>query len=125
MPESKNGVQGEAFYVDTEGSFSCERLSEMAQGMLKAVEEPRNASNNVCEQSAVCNERVRTGDCTSCMTEMDVGMHCKSDSPTSIDSILQGVHYYRCLNLTQLLTIANILQEFLTNHRKVVILFHA
>ncbi|PIK51644.1 putative DNA repair protein [Apostichopus japonicus] len=95
IPEAFGGLQGEAVFIDTEGSFIPQRAADIAQ----AVEDH-------CRRVASIQK-----------TELEDQSACLKDF--SVEKILSGIHYFRCHNYTELLALVNLLPQFIKDHEKI------
>lgn len=93
IPELFGGVEGEACYIDCEGSFVCERVVEIADAACKHI-------NNVAE------------------TDKEV----EAARRFNFESVLRGIHTYRCHDYVQLIALSHLLPEFIIEHPKVKII---
>ncbi|XP_075445893.1 DNA repair protein RAD51 homolog 3 isoform X2 [Ascaphus truei] len=93
IPECFGGVDGEAIYIDTEGSFMVERVVDIA---------------NSCVLH--CNL------ITQAHQEED---HTKAMQTFSLDNILSHIYYFRCHDYIELLAQVHLLPDFITQHSKV------
>lgn len=91
IPQCFGGVNGEAIYVDTEGSFIAHRAADMAKVALEHC--TRIAAQNSEEQAAL--------------------------SSFTLEKILSGIHVFRCHDYVELLALVNLLPDFLREHSKV------
>jgi len=94
------GNEGECVYVDTEGSFTCDRCEDMAIGARRKLEER--------VQEMLCSEEERR--------EYE---ECLESSVFSVDSILKRIHVFRCHEVTELLACLDHMPEFVKEHPKV------
>ncbi|XP_071790472.1 DNA repair protein RAD51 homolog 3-like [Asterias amurensis] len=95
IPQFFGGVEGEAIYVDTEGSFIPQRAADMAVAM---VEHCRGIAEIQEDLSKELEEALRS---------------------FSMEKILAGIHYFRCHDYTELLALVNLLPDILKEHNKV------
>ncbi|XP_071849768.1 DNA repair protein RAD51 homolog 3-like [Apostichopus japonicus] len=95
IPEAFGGLQGEAVFIDTEGSFIPQRAADIAQ----AVEDH-------CRRVASI-QRTELEDQSACLKDF------------SVEKILSGIHYFRCHNYTELLALVNLLPQFIKDHEKI------
>ncbi|CAH1802160.1 unnamed protein product [Owenia fusiformis] len=93
IPTCFGGLQGEAVYIDTEGSFVAARAADIAKATVEHCSNIAQAENN--------EEQL------------------KSMEAFTWESVLAGIHYYRCNDYLQLLATVHLLPEFLTQHPKV------
>lgn len=96
-PEAFNGLEGEAVYVDTEGSFMAERAMDMASALVEYLG----------KMTALTPEE-------GGKREMEEAM--KTFTP---EKILRGIHLFRCHEVTELLAVLETLGEFIAEHPKV------
>jgi len=96
-PEAFNGLEGEAVYVDTEGSFMAERAMDMASALVEYLG----------KMTALTPE-------DGGKREMEEAM--KTFTP---EKILRGIHLFRCHEVTELLAVLETLGEFIAEHPKV------
>ncbi|XP_022086400.1 DNA repair protein RAD51 homolog 3-like isoform X2 [Acanthaster planci] len=92
IPQCFGGVDGEAIYIDTEGSFLPQRAADMALAMVEH-----------------CRQIVDTND-----TEQQTVL-----ADFSVEKLLSGIHFFRCHDYTELLALVNLLPEILEKHKKV------
>ena len=93
IPASFHGLEGEAVYIDTEGSFAPKRCHHMATAFCKHLE--KVAINR--------NDDVRIKD-------------ARALDP---NSILERIHYFRVRDSTEQLAVVSLLPNFINNHPKV------
>ncbi|XP_033108499.1 DNA repair protein RAD51 homolog 3-like [Anneissia japonica] len=93
IPEEFGGLEGEAMYIDTEGSFMVERASEIAKAVVEHCGNVAASQNN--------------------------NVQLKSMEKFTEDGILAGIHYTRCQDYIELIAFINTLPKFLSNHPKV------
>uniref|UniRef100_A0A7S1SLP5 DNA repair protein RAD51 homolog 3 n=2 Tax=Tetraselmis chuii TaxID=63592 RepID=A0A7S1SLP5_9CHLO len=93
IPECMGGLQGEAVYIDTEGSFMMERLLDITDAVVDHVHNlGRRATSEECKTQA---ERF------------------------SRESVLHGIHYFRVHDAAEQIAVTNTLPQFMDNHPKV------
>nr|KAI8753735.1 DNA repair protein RAD51-like protein 3-like [Biomphalaria glabrata] len=90
IPVDIGGLDGEAVYLDTEGSFIVERLVDIA-----------TATVDHCQ-----------------LIHMQGGGELGSID-ISVEQILAGIHYFHCLDHTEFLACVHQLPTFLSQHQKV------
>jgi len=90
IPECFDGAAGEAMYIDTEGSFILERVVDIATA---AVEHCQFMSETDGNDEAMRN--------------------------FTVESILAGIHYVRCLDHIQLIATIHSLDSFLRSRPRV------
>lgn len=93
IPELLGGAEGEAVYIDTEGSFIVERVVEIALAAVQHI-------SSVADKSEDPELR-------QCAQEF------------TLDKILDGIHYFRCHDHVELVALVNILPQFRCQHPKV------
>lgn len=92
FPESFGGAEGEAIYIDTEGSFICERARDIATA---AVHHLRSTANPSDEEQVMAAATFET------------------------DDILSRIHLFRVHTHTELIALCHLLSEFCAEHPKV------
>ncbi|GBG62172.1 hypothetical protein CBR_g29371 [Chara braunii] len=92
-PSELSGADGEALYIDTEGSFMVERLVEMVNGWLEDV-----------RQAAACSKKPEAE---------------RAASRLSRDEALANIHYVRVHDHTEQIAVINTLDNFCREHRRV------
>ncbi|KJE92059.1 RAD51C protein [Capsaspora owczarzaki ATCC 30864] len=90
MPRAIGGLEGEAVYIDTEGSFIIERSEDIAEGGV------RFAAELVASQLPP-QQAIGLGGMTA-------------------QQVLAGIHYFRVHDYIEQLALVNILPEFLAEH---------
>ncbi|XP_013384917.1 DNA repair protein RAD51 homolog 3 [Lingula anatina] len=93
IPECFGGLGGEAVYIDTEGSFIVDRLIDVAKATVEHCQHIAAAENSAEQVGAL--------------------------KTFSVESILKGIHYYRCHNYVELIATVHLLPEFLKEHSQV------
>lgn len=96
-PEAFGGTDGEAVYVDTEGSFMAERAMDVASALVEHLRRME-----ACESDS---ER---------RTEMKAALE-----GYTAEKILSGIHLFRCHEVTELLAVLETLGEFIAEHPRV------
>ncbi|KAI8106873.1 hypothetical protein M9434_001527 [Picochlorum sp. BPE23] len=96
VPLSFNGLEGEAVYIDTEGSFAPQRCLAMATAFCKHLEKVAVARNDA----------VRISD-------------AQKLDPLGI---LERIHYFRVRDSTEQLAVVETLQSFIASHPKVKVI---
>ncbi|XP_071944992.1 DNA repair protein RAD51 homolog 3-like [Antedon mediterranea] len=96
IPTVFGGIEGEALYIDTEGSFIVERASEIATAVVEHCGRIAASQQNHDQLNAMIT-----------FTE---------------DSVLSGIHYSRCQDFVELIAFINTLPKFLSSHPKVRII---
>lgn len=95
LPVEFSGLDGEAVYIDTEGSFSKERFSDMAQGFLQHLRKVSQARRDP--------ERERV---SNAMT---------------VQEMMKKMHYFRVRDASEQLAVVEVLPSFLLQHPRVKI----
>ena len=108
MPKACGGVQGQAVFIDTEGSFNVSRLKGNLAYHIDR--EPFNGFFSVF----VCLD----------MSEACI-QHCNSaiglpDNAWTYKSIIDNIFVFRCKEITEFLSCVMILKEFLKTHEQVI-----
>lgn len=93
IPECFGGVEGEAVYIDTEGSFMVERVVDIASACVQH-----------CRLIAESHQQED---------------HKAAMDTFSLDSILAHIYYFRCHDYVELLAQVHLLPDFLWQHSKV------
>jgi RAD51-like protein 2 len=99
LPSEFSGIEGECAYIDTEGSFTCDRCEDMAIGARGYLE-----------------RRVQEMRCSG--EERKVFQECL-ESTFSVEAILKRIHVFRCHEVTELLACLDYMPEFVKEHPKV------
>lgn len=95
VPISCGGLDGEAVFIDTEGSFFVERLEAMAKATVLHCDRLLNKFRQ------------------------DGGAAATDESEFTMEKVLKGIHYYRCTNYVEVIALVNVLPRFLEVHPKV------
>ncbi|XP_007190362.2 DNA repair protein RAD51 homolog 3 isoform X2 [Balaenoptera acutorostrata] len=93
IPECFGGVEGEAVFIDTEGSFMVDRVVDLA---------------NACIQHLQLIAGTHMGE-----------EHPKALQDFTLENILSHIYYFRCRDYTELLAQVYLLPDFLSEHSKV------
>ncbi|XP_043338856.1 DNA repair protein RAD51 homolog 3 isoform X1 [Cervus canadensis] len=93
IPECFGGVEGEAVFIDTEGSFMVDRVVDLATACIQHLQ-------------------LIAG------THMG-GEHPKALQDFTLENILSHIYYFRCRDYTELLAQVYLLSDFLSEHSKV------
>ncbi|KAM9748621.1 DNA repair protein RAD51 homolog 3 isoform 3-T3 [Dama dama] len=93
IPECFGGVEGEAVFIDTEGSFMVDRVVDLATACIQHLQ-------------------LIAG------THMG-GEHPKALKDFTLENILSHIYYFRCRDYTELLAQVYLLSDFLSEHSKV------
>ena len=99
LPNKFSGNEGECIYVDTEGSFTCDRCEDMANGTRRYLERWMRGMG--------CSE-VERKEFEECL-----------EKRFSVDMILKRIHVFRCHEVTELLACLDHVPEFVKEHPKV------
>ncbi|KAM9046340.1 DNA repair protein RAD51 homolog 3 isoform 3-T4 [Megaptera novaeangliae] len=95
IPECFGGVEGEAVFIDTEGSFMVDRVVDLA---------------NACIQHLQLIAGTHMGE-----------EHPKALQDFTLENILCHIYYFRCRDYTELLAQVYLLPDFLSEHSKVIL----
>ncbi|XP_078404332.1 DNA repair protein RAD51 homolog 3 [Cetorhinus maximus] len=95
IPECFGGLDGESVYIDTEGSFIVDRVTDVAHAAVHHCHLIAEASQDEVQREAA--------------------------QAFSVSSILSRIYYFRCHDYVELLAQAHLLPDFLAEHRKVKI----
>ncbi|XP_067570201.1 DNA repair protein RAD51 homolog 3 isoform X4 [Pseudorca crassidens] len=95
IPECFGGVEGEAVFIDTEGSFMVDRVVDLA---------------NACIQHLQLIAETHMGE-----------EHPKALQDFTLENILSHIYYFRCRDYTELLAQVYLLPDFLSEHSKVIL----
>ncbi|XP_068387380.1 DNA repair protein RAD51 homolog 3 isoform X1 [Eschrichtius robustus] len=95
IPECFGGVEGEAVFIDTEGSFMVDRVVDLA---------------NACIQHLQLIAGTHRGE-----------EHPKALQDFTLENILSHIYYFRCRDYTELLAQVYLLPDFLSEHSKVIL----
>ncbi|XP_001500693.6 DNA repair protein RAD51 homolog 3 isoform X1 [Equus asinus] len=93
IPECFGGVEGEAVFIDTEGSFMVDRVVDIA---------------NACIQHLQLIAGTHLGE-----------EYSKALEDFTLENILSHIYYFRCRDYTELLAQVYLLPDFLSEHSKV------
>ncbi|XP_019492130.1 PREDICTED: DNA repair protein RAD51 homolog 3 isoform X3 [Hipposideros armiger] len=95
IPECFGGVEGEAIFIDTEGSFIVDRVVDLATACIQHLQ--LIAGTHVGEE------------------------HPKALEDFTLENILSHIYYFRCHDYTELLAQVYLLPDFLSEHSKVIL----
>jgi len=98
IPDEFGGLNGEAIYIDTEGSFIVERVVDIAEAAIKHMTHIIQSSDTDETERDLQNEALKK-------------FHVRS--------ILSKIYVYRCHDYMQLIALSHVLPEFLMEHTKV------
>lgn len=93
IPECFGGVEGEAVFIDTEGSFIVDRVVDLATACIQHLQ--LIAGTHMGEE------------------------HPKALEDFTLENILSHIYYFRCHDYTELLAQVYLLPDFLSEHSKV------
>uniref|UniRef100_A0A4W2DV11 DNA repair protein RAD51 homolog 3 n=1 Tax=Bos indicus x Bos taurus TaxID=30522 RepID=A0A4W2DV11_BOBOX len=93
IPECFGGVEGEAVFIDTEGSFMVDRVVDLATACIQHLQ--LIAGTHMEEE------------------------HPKALQDFTLENILSHIYYFRCRDYTELLAQVYLLSDFLSEHSKV------
>ncbi|XP_061031157.1 DNA repair protein RAD51 homolog 3 isoform X2 [Eubalaena glacialis] len=100
IPECFGGVEGEAVFIDTEGSFMVDRVVDLA---------------NACIQHLQLIAGTHMGE----VVLLFISEHPKALQDFTVENILSHIYYFRCRDYTELLAQVYLLPDFLSEHSKV------
>jgi RAD51-like protein 2 len=100
IPREFGGVDGEAVYIDTEGSFMAERASDVAAACARHL-------------------GVISRDSSGIISPDDQKKMVKVLETFTVEKILRGIHLFRCHEVTELLAVLETLGEFIEAHPRV------
>ncbi|XP_064438748.1 DNA repair protein RAD51 homolog 3 isoform X6 [Mirounga angustirostris] len=92
IPECFGGVEGEAVFIDTEGSFMVDRVVDLATACIQHLR--LIAGTHMGEE------------------------HPKALEDFTLENILSHIYYFRCRDYTELLAQVYLLPDFLSEHSK-------
>ncbi|XP_025851816.1 DNA repair protein RAD51 homolog 3 isoform X4 [Vulpes vulpes] len=95
IPECFGGVEGEAVFIDTEGSFMVDRVVDLATACIQHLH--LIAGRHMGEE------------------------HSKALEDFTLENILSHIYYFRCHDYTELLAQVYLLPDFLSEHSKVLL----
>ncbi|KAM8943633.1 DNA repair protein RAD51 homolog 3 isoform 2-T3 [Lycaon pictus] len=95
IPECFGGVEGEAVFIDTEGSFMVDRVVDLATACIQHLH--LIAGRHMGEE------------------------HSKALEDFTLENILSHIYYFRCRDYTELLAQVYLLPDFLSEHSKVLL----
>eukprot|EP01125_Pyxidicula_operculata_P000937 TRINITY_DN1080_c4_g1_i1.p1 TRINITY_DN1080_c4_g1~~TRINITY_DN1080_c4_g1_i1.p1 ORF type:complete len:425 (+),score=99.67 TRINITY_DN1080_c4_g1_i1:156-1430(+) len=115
IPDEYNGVNGQAIYIDTEGSFMTERMVEIAESLTRSIKERR----------ALLIEELKSEnpDPSTTSSSYPEGTTFVDGIPEYLlppeldtDKILNSIYYYRLHDYIEQIALVNILPSFLRDH---------
>ncbi|XP_078363127.1 DNA repair protein RAD51 homolog 3-like [Oculina patagonica] len=98
IPDEFGGLNGEAIYIDTEGSFIVERVVDIAEAALKHMTHVIQSSDADETERDLQNEALKK---------------------FQVKSILSKIYVFRCHDYMQLIALSHVLPDFLIEHSKV------
>uniref|UniRef100_A0A667IP33 DNA repair protein RAD51 homolog 3 n=1 Tax=Lynx canadensis TaxID=61383 RepID=A0A667IP33_LYNCA len=93
IPDCFGGVEGEAVFIDTEGSFMVDRVVDLATACIQHL--------HLIAEAHMGEE------------------HPKALEDFTLENILSHIYYFRCRDYTELLAQVYLLPDFLSEHSKV------
>uniref|UniRef100_A0A8C6DUB6 DNA repair protein RAD51 homolog 3 n=1 Tax=Moschus moschiferus TaxID=68415 RepID=A0A8C6DUB6_MOSMO len=93
IPECFGGVEGEAVFIDTEGSFMVDRVVDLGTACIQHLQ--LIAGTHIGEE------------------------HPKALQDFTLENILSHIYYFRCRDYTELLAQVYLLSDFVSEHSKV------
>ncbi|XP_068677792.1 DNA repair protein RAD51 homolog 3-like isoform X3 [Montipora foliosa] len=98
IPDEFGGLNGEAIYIDTEGSFIVERVVDIAAAAVKHLEHVVLSSE---------------------INETEKSLQMEAMKKFQVENILSKIYVFRCHDYMQLIALSHVLSDFLTEHPKV------
>lgn len=98
IPDEFGGLNGEAIYIDTEGSFIVERVVDIAAAAVKHLEHVVLSSE---------------------INETEKSLQIEAMKKFQVENILSKIYVFRCHDYMQLIALSHVLSDFLTEHPKV------
>ncbi|VFV38883.1 dna repair protein rad51 homolog 3 [Lynx pardinus] len=95
IPDCFGGVEGEAVFIDTEGSFMVDRVVDLATACIQHL--------HLIAEAHMGEE------------------HPKALEDFTLENILSHIYYFRCRDYTELLAQVYLLPDFLSEHSKVLL----
>ena len=122
IPQVFRGCDGEAVYIDTEGSCLPERLSTMAESLVKHLRQI--ASNTMLRLSQISQEsnfsEMSQDEAANLQMKQDLAHRKQVESDKiTVASLLNGIHIFRAHDQTEMLAVISQLNSFLKSHPKV------
>ncbi|XP_015773300.1 PREDICTED: DNA repair protein RAD51 homolog 3-like isoform X2 [Acropora digitifera] len=98
IPDEFGGLNGEAIYIDTEGSFIVERVVDIAGAAVKHMEHVAHSSE---------------------IDETERSLQTEAMRNFQVENILSKIYVFRCHDYMQLIALSHVLPDFLLEHSKV------
>lgn len=98
IPDEFGGLNGEAIYIDTEGSFIVERVVDIAAAAVKHMEHVAHSSE---------------------IDETERSLQTEAMRNFQVENILSKIYVFRCHDYMQLIALSHVLPDFLLEHSKV------
>ncbi|KAK2153301.1 hypothetical protein LSH36_301g02079 [Paralvinella palmiformis] len=119
IPDCFGGVEGQAIFIDTEGSFIIERVVDIAEATVKHCQRIARI-----EQNQVFYGIMRMVTLLLRLNEVKSRVLFPADqlerlNTFNVESILDGIHYFRCHDYVELLALVQILPDFIVEHSQV------
>jgi len=107
IPKDLQGLDGEAVYIDTEGSFIVERVIEIAQGMIDRIAQEENFQNQDLGNQKKHSQQQKNSNEIHNLT---------------VEGILSRIHYFRVHDYIEEIALLNTLEEFINSHPNVKVI---
>ena len=101
ISEKLGGLEGEAVYIDTEGSFIAERVIEIIDGTANRLAALEPSAQHQHQQ------------------EISVEQRAKELEGFTVDNVLSRIHYFRVHDYVEEIALLNVLEDFVRDHPKV------
>lgn len=119
VPRSFGGAEGEAIYIDTEGSFHVARVAQIAQAMmghLGQLVSAKGGHNNPTTGTLALGCGAGAGAAGS--GENDATSRRADLKKLTLDAILSRIHYFRVHSYAEQLAVLRQLPRFIDAHNK-------
>ena len=118
VPRSFGGAEGEAIYIDTEGSFHVARVAQIAQAMmghLGQLVSAKGGHNNPTTGTLAlgCGAGAGAGSGENDATSLRADL-----KKLTLDAILSRIHYFRVHSYAEQLAVLRQLPRFIDAHNK-------
>ncbi|KAG2436443.1 hypothetical protein HXX76_006746 [Chlamydomonas incerta] len=100
LPRDLGGPEGQAVYIDTEGSFMAERCADFADGAVRYVQ-------SMADQQAALGRPE--------LLQLQPG----GERPVTLESLMRGIYLFRVHDHTEQLGLVNLLPRFLAQYPQV------
>jgi len=102
ISEQHGGLGGDVIFIDTEGGFMIDRVVDIANATIKH-----------CKCLAPDNIKPDSDELPAKKIEQE---------ELSLDTILSGIHYFRCLDDIEVMSVVHKLANFLNQHKSIKLL---